>query len=77
MTGTPFSILPVFRFNNLNIGDGKFGKITKLLIDKWGQNVGVDLIKQIKNFSDECEDIRSKTVGSSNPYQFTSPDMPS
>jgi branched-chain amino acid aminotransferase len=76
MTGTPFSILPVFRFNNLNIGDGKFGKITKILIDKWGENVGVDLIKQIKLFSDECKEIRKKTVGSTNPYQFSSPDIP-
>ena len=76
MTGTPFSILPVFRFNSLNIGDGKFGKITKILIDKWGQNVGVDLIKQIKEFSNECKEIREKTVGTTNPYQFSSPDMP-
>ena len=59
MTGTPFSILPVFKFNNAFIGDGKFGKITKVLIDQW-ENVGVDLIKQIKDFSKECEDIRTK-----------------
>ena len=76
MTGTPFSILPVFRFNSLNIGDGKFGKITKILIDKWGKNVGVDLIKQIKEFSNECKEIRKKTAGTTNPYQFSSPDMP-
>ena len=71
------SILPVFRFNSLNIGDGKFGKITKILIDKWGENVGVDLIGQIKHFSDECKEIRQKTAGTTNPYQFSSPDMPS
>tara|TARA_B100000795_G_C22796893_1_gene439814 strand:+ start:1950 stop:2951 length:1002 start_codon:yes stop_codon:yes gene_type:complete len=76
MTGTPFSILPVFRFNSLNVGDGKFGKITKILIDKWGKNVGVDLIKQVKEFSDECKEIREKTAGTTNPYQFSSPDMP-
>ena len=76
MTGTPFSILPVFKFNELPIGDGKFGKITKVLIDQWGKNVGVDLIKQIKDFSKECEDIRNKTAGTTNPYQFSSPDTP-
>ncbi len=76
MTGTPFSILPVFRFNELNIGDGKFGKITKKLIEKWGENVGVDLIKQIKDMSDECKEIREKTIGTTNPYQFSSPDTP-
>ena len=72
MTGTPFSILPVFRFNSLNIGDGKFGKITKILIDKWGQNVGVDLIKQIKEFSNECKEIREKTVGTKTLSIFVS-----
>ena len=76
MTGTPFSILPVFKFNELPIGDGKFGKITKVLIDQWGKNVGVDLIKQIKDFSKECEDIRNKTAGTTNPYQCSSPDTP-
>ena len=29
MTGTPFCLLPVFRLNNLIIGEGKFGEITK------------------------------------------------
>ena len=32
MTGTPFCALPVFRFNNLNVGNGKFGKVTKKII---------------------------------------------
>ncbi len=50
--------------------------ITKILIDKWGKNVGVDLIKQVKEFSDECKEIIEKTAGTTNPYQFSSPDSP-
>jgi hypothetical protein len=49
MTGTPFCVLPVFRFNETKVGNGKFGKITKKIIDKWSENVGVDIINQIKN----------------------------
>ena len=49
---------------------------TKILIDKWGENVGVDLIKQIKDMSNECKEIREKTIGTTNPYQFSSPDTP-
>ena len=70
MTGTPFCALPVFRFNNLNIGEGKFGKITKKIINKWGQNVGVDIIKQIKNYGKECEDLNKSKF--TTPYQFSS-----
>lgn len=51
MTGTPFCILPVAKLNNISIGDDKMGKITKMLLDKWSENVGVDIIKQIKEFN--------------------------
>jgi branched-chain amino acid aminotransferase len=70
MTGTPFCVLPVFRFNNLNIGEGKFGKITKQIINKWGENVGVDIIKQIKNYGKECDDLNQNKF--TTPYQFSS-----
>ena len=69
MTGTPFSILPVFRFNETPVGDGKFGKITKILIDKWSTNVGVDIIKQIKDFGKECADLNKNNAPT--PYQFS------
>ena len=74
MTGTPFSILPVFRFNETPVGDGKFGKITKILLDKWGKNMGVDIIKQIRHYGKECENLNSNN--SPTPYQFSSPDTP-
>lgn len=70
MTGTPFCVLPVFRFNETDVGDGKFGKITKEIIKKWGDNVGVDIIKQIKKFEKECKMLNKNN--STTPYQFSS-----
>lgn len=68
MTGTPFCILPVFKFNGLNVGNGKFGFITKKLLKKWSNNVGLDIIKQIKDFGKECEDLSENFTS---PYQFS------
>ena len=70
ITGTPFCILPVFKFNELNVGNGKFGEITKKIIYKWGENVGVDIIKQIKGFEEECKNIKS--INAVTPYSFSS-----
>lgn len=67
MTGTPFCILPVTQLNSEDIGDGKMGKVTKRLIDLWSNNVGVDIIKQIKEYSKECATFSNKTP---TPYQF-------
>lgn len=48
-TATPFCILPVTRLNNKIISE-KMGDITKLLLDRWSKNVGVDIIKQTKSY---------------------------
>lgn len=65
MTGTPFSILPVSSLNALPIGTEAMGPVTRRLISRWGSNVGVDLINQIKLFNEEVE------LGSgSTPYKF-------
>ncbi len=72
MTGTPFCILPVFRFNDTEIGNGKFGEITKKIIDKWSKNVGVDIIDQIKKYGKECGNVNQ--INASTPYQFYSKD---
>jgi branched-chain amino acid aminotransferase len=65
MTGTPFCILPVKSLNNVMIGDGKMGKITGALLDRWGENVGVDIVEQIKAFNKEVEGTKGLT-----PYKF-------
>jgi branched-chain amino acid aminotransferase len=53
MTGTPFCILPVTSLNGEKINDGKMGKVTDKLLETWSSNVGVDIIKQIKGWSNE------------------------
>jgi branched-chain amino acid aminotransferase len=68
-SGTPFCILPVTRLNSLNIGTGKMGRITKLLLDKWSDNVGVDIIEQIKRYSVSMKEGKVKAPS---PYSFKS-----
>lgn len=51
MTGTPFCILPVTSLSGDKIGNGKMGEITNSLLRKWSDNVGVDIIAQIKEWS--------------------------
>lgn len=67
MTGTPFCILPVTQLNSDNIGDATMGVVTKRLLDQWGENVGLDIIKQIKDYSAECQQLNSLAPS---PYQF-------
>ena len=67
MTGTPFCILPATKLNNLVIGDGKMGKITKLLLDKWSKNVGLDIVQQVKHYSKTEE---KQVTQAPSPYTF-------
>lgn len=67
MTGTPFCILPVTSLAGDKIGEGKFGTITRTLLETWSNNVGVDIIGQIKSWTE------SKSGGKSDaptPYSF-------
>ena len=50
-TATPFCILPVTKINGQNIGDGKPGKVTMRLLNRWSANVGVDIVQQIKDWN--------------------------
>jgi len=65
MTGTPFCLLPVTKLNGVEIGSGRMGKVTRMLLDKWSANVGVDIEKQIKGWSKS-----SKTKAGPSPYSF-------
>lgn len=65
ITGTPFCLLPVTHFRYQPVGDGKFGKITKLLLDKWSSNVGLDIKEQIINFDLN----QNQKLESSTPYK--------
>lgn len=65
MTGTPFCLLPVTGLNSVPIGNGRMWRITKMLLDKWSANVGVDIIGQIKGFNKEIDSFSGPT-----PYSF-------
>jgi len=41
--------------------------VTKKLIDKWGENVGLDIIKQIQDYSKECAELSGDAA---TPDQF-------
>jgi branched-chain amino acid aminotransferase len=49
-TGTRYCIMPVTSLNYIQIGSGKFDGITKLLLDTWSKNVGLDIPGQIKKY---------------------------
>lgn len=66
MTGTPFCLLPVTSLNGVGIGSGKMGEITKRLLSRWGENVGVNIIEQIKQFNNELDGVHGPT-----PYRFS------
>jgi len=68
MSGTPFCMLPVTSLNRSKIGNGNPGKIFNLLINKWSENVEVDIKKQIRDW-----DIKNKFKDKSSaptPYEF-------
>lgn len=68
MTGTPFCLLPVTSLNNVKIGGGSTGEITASLLDRWGKNVGVDIIAQIKKFNNEISGLDDNSAPT--PYKF-------
>ena len=65
VTATPFCVLPVMRYNGQDIGDGKYGPITKTILNKWGEDVGVDIEKQIIFYNRLVEGQEDKS-----PYQL-------
>lgn len=67
MSGTPFCILPVTSINGQKIGEGKKGKITSYLLRTWGENVGVDIEQQIKEWNKVRRVHKSNAP---NPYSF-------
>lgn len=67
MTGTPFCLLPTVSLNGIKIGDGKMGKISKLLLKQWSENVGLDIENQIKQYGREVDNLNSNAP---TPYQF-------
>ncbi len=67
MTATPFCILPVTSFNFTRIGSGKMGDVTRRFLERWSENVGMDIIEQIKTW-DRTHPVRESDAPS--PYVF-------
>ena len=67
MTATPFCVLPTVSLNGIEIGNGKMGNITKALLNKWSDNVGVDIEMQIREYGKEIAHLNSDAP---TPYQF-------
>ena len=66
MTATPFCLLPVFKFNGLEISK-EIGPITQKLHDLWSEKVGLNIWDQIKFFTEECNDLNNDQP---TPYVF-------
>jgi branched-chain amino acid aminotransferase len=67
MTGTPFCLLPVTSIDGLPIGDGGVGAVTTRLLDRWSENVGVDIPGQIRAW--DAQRAPGEGAGVS-PYRF-------
>jgi branched-chain amino acid aminotransferase len=48
-TSTPYCIMPSTKFNNLPVGDGKVGPITRRLLEAWSDLVGMDIVEQARS----------------------------
>ena len=46
---TPFCLLPVTKINTVTIGQGTPGPVYAKLIGAWGEQVGLDILKQIQD----------------------------
>lgn len=67
LTATPFCMLPVTSVHQQRIGDGAMGPITRMLLSRWSQNVGIDIVEQIKAW-DRVRPVRRSAAPS--PYVF-------
>lgn len=65
MTGTPFCLLPVSSLNEVAIGLSPMGPVTRSILQRWSENVGLDIEMQIKAFNKET----APATGPS-PYAF-------
>jgi branched-chain amino acid aminotransferase len=65
-TSTPFCALPAVTINGVKIGNGKPGQVTNGILNSWSDLVGVDIVKQIKDW-DKSENL---DLNAPTPYKF-------
>ena len=65
---TPFCMLPVVKFNGVNlVTGGEVGPVYKELIGRWSENVGVDIVAQAQKWAAEAA---AEGVSRPTPYEF-------
>jgi branched-chain amino acid aminotransferase len=47
LTSTPYCLMPVTKVNGVPIGDGPPGPLFRRLLTVWGEEVGLDIERQI------------------------------
>jgi len=63
VSATPFCMIPVTSINGVPIGDGRVGHTYNTLLERWSENVGVDIKAQIQSWD-------KGSTGGTTPYQF-------
>lgn len=66
MTGSAFCLLPVKSLNGQPIGTRVMGPVTKLLLDTWSKDVGVDIVGQMRAWGRKA----GKKSSAPTTYQF-------
>ena len=47
LSSSPYCMAPVTHINNIQIGEGKMGPVTRGLLDAWSEKVGLNIVRQI------------------------------
>lgn len=58
LTSTPYCVLPVTQLNHALVGSGQAGPIYRQLLQRWGQQVGVDLAEQARRFATRVTSVK-------------------
>jgi len=66
-TCTPFCMLPAVKFQGQDIGNGQPGAVYQMLIKRWSDEVGVDIVAQIQAYAATS---KMRSAGATTPYQF-------
>ncbi len=68
---TPFCIMPVSSLNSKKIINKQKDSITNKLLSRWSKNVGLDIVKQIKDYGSQFGGLKNDAP---TPYQFKTKD---
>ncbi len=66
-TSTAFTMMPCVKVNGVQLGDGKMGPVTAKLFKSWNEMVGLDIIKQAKEY---LKEMGSDAYNGTTMYRF-------